>query len=141
MSHPWDIPGLNTRLCELHAEGLPFSVIADQLNAEFGTTLTRYACIGRAHRLQLPIRPPSPAREAKPAKRVPVGAPIMPRLPIIRVGPEGIPFAALGYGNCRWPYGAWHEQAKLFCGRPVCESGGPWCARHYRKAYNKGPAA
>ena len=64
----WLLPGINARLEQLHAEGKSFSAIRDVINAEFGTSLTRNAIIGRSHRLVLTPRP-SPIKQAGPRIR------------------------------------------------------------------------
>ena len=51
----WTV-GMLTRMRELHAAGMTFGQIARALNAEFGTAVTRNACVGKGRRLQLPAR-------------------------------------------------------------------------------------
>ena len=84
---PWVIPGINKRLRDLHArkgpKQLSMSQIRDILNAEFKTSLTRNAIVGRCHRMVLAARP-SPLgnrflkKGVKPMKTVKVDAPIVP---------------------------------------------------------------
>ena len=51
----WTV-GMLARLRELHAAGLTFGQICQRLNAEFGTVVTRNACVGKGRRLGLPAR-------------------------------------------------------------------------------------
>ena len=120
MINPWNIPGIDARLRELHRQGLFFSEIAQGLNAEYGTELTRYACIGRAHRLDLPNRP-NILVERKPKPP-----------PIVH---DPIPIQQLDRSNCHYPLGEMLDRPPyLYCGMPALE-GFSWCAKHYRKVY------
>jgi hypothetical protein len=119
MVSPWDIPGINQRLRELHALGLYFSEIAEGLNAEYGTSLTRFACIGRAHRLELPDRSNIVWRK--------------PNKPPILYDP--IPIEQLDRTNCHYPLGEMLDRPPyLYCGWPA-RNGFSWCAKHYRKVH------
>jgi GcrA cell cycle regulator len=118
MTNPWDIPGINERLIELYKQGLFFSEIAEGLNAEYDTQLTRDACIGRANQMELPERPPQPSR---------------PKMPPIVCDP--VPIVELDTSNCHYPLGGMLDRPPyLYCGMPALE-GFSWCAMHYRKVY------
>lgn len=146
---------MDAKLTALHAQDSPqllFRNIADELNEAFRDQLdhplTRYACIGRSHRLKLPLRvykdkssctPINPAQQI----RVPRGSKmitITPIEPLEEYGPprpEGKTFAQLNtYRECHWPLGPLLEPAKLFCGKPVALNSPVWCEVHYDKAYN-----
>jgi len=110
---PWEsTPGLTARMVELHAltgdQYLSASAIAEKLNAEFHTDLTRNAIIGRSHRLNLPVRRGPPDRKRKEAKpkmvkiRPRVDAPIPPVLAEPRGPQAGLTIYQLGWGDCRW---------------------------------------
>ena len=145
----WLKPGLTERLIELHALGgaqqLSMSQMAEKLNSEFGTHLTRNAIVGRCHRLNLPPREapikrtyPQPRRKPgpKPMRIVRIDAPIMPRE--AEKLPEGnaLTIYQLGYGDCRWPLGeAMARPPFLYCGHAAID-GRPYCAAHCRRAYN-----
>ena len=121
MINPWNIPGIDARLRELHRQGLFFSEIAEGLNAEYGTELTRYACIGRAYRLGLPSRP-----TPMPPRRKPKPKPLVC---------DPVPIVELNTSNCHYPLGEMLDRPPyLYCGMPALE-GFSWCAKHYRKVY------
>jgi hypothetical protein len=127
-----------------------FSQIATELNREFGTCLTKYSCIGRAHRqnIQLP-----PHRRRSPPDGKPRNYPILrksPRGPTIRLWatatpatPEtdqGIPLHQrkhlidLEPADCRYPVGHVGEPGFFFCGGQVVD-GLCYCAAHARVCY------
>lgn len=121
MINPWNIPGIDARLRELHKQGLFFSEIAEGLNAEYGTQLTRDACIGRAHRLELPDRPNIITAHKRKAP------------PIIY---DPISIEQLDRSNCHYPLGEMMDRPPyLFCGMPA-KDGFSWCAKHYKKVYS-----
>jgi hypothetical protein len=121
MQHAWLILGTTERLIELHAltgvAALSFREMADAINAEFGTDLTRSACIDRVHELQLERR-----SSLLSLKRVPGDCP----------KPHGVSFAR--NEGCWWPYGELTEKPIRFCGARVQE-GSSWCPAHYHKVY------
>jgi len=146
---PWEsTPGLTARMVELHALGGPDYLsmrdIAEKLNREFNTRLTRNAIIGRAHRLNLPRREePKGARSMstkkgrQPSKRGPyksrVDAPIMPVCQAPRCTDGGISIYQLGYGDCRWvldPIEAVPPYS--YCGKQVVTDGVSWCPDHFK---------
>ena len=144
---PWVIPGINKRLKDLHArkgpKQLSMSQIRDILNAEFKTSLTRNAIVGRCHRMVLAARP-SPLGnrflkpKAKAMKTVKVDAPIVPLealLPDERPQ-SGLTIYQTGNGDCKWPLGkADASPPFLYCGDPVMDDR-PYCGTHCGIAYN-----
>lgn len=145
----WLTPGLNERLVELYALSgsaeLSAREIAQKLNAEFGTQLSRNGIIGRAHRLELPIRhgisrPRKPRtqkpRTQKSRKPVAADAPILPAMaPISRNQPLTI--YQLRDGDCRWPLAQVEDYPPfMYCGRPA-PIGTPYCAEHCARSYNR----
>lgn len=144
----WTAPMVK-RLTELHAENLPFSVIADRLNEEFmlDPPISRNACIGKGRRLNLTPREaqniPMTVREqqrrlerrrAKAEKRIPPPPPSYePLPPIERPPPDALTMLDLKYGDCRWPHG--EHPNLLYCGRPVLKRS--YCFKHFRQAYVK----
>ena len=91
---PWDTPGITQRLRELHAlkgaDELSMTEIAERLNREFKTNLSRNSIIGRCHRNTMLARRPSvfnvhhAKRKAEKMipinRRVRVDAPIVPEM-------------------------------------------------------------
>lgn len=146
-NNPWlDLPALNDRLIELHAEDdgeLSFREITRRLNEQFGTRLTRFAVIGRSHRLGLPRRVVKIKERAPKKRRARAMIKPKPQAPIPPPeihGPRrkvGVTFAELDlYRGCHWPYGDLLEKATLFCGKDALE-GSSWCAEHHGKVYDR----
>ena len=106
-------PRLDERLKELHAEGCAFTRIAWKLNAEFGTRFTKNACVGRGHRLGVPLREPK----------------ILPGARRQRV----VTINDLHYGICHWPSDG-TRPPYTYCGKPTY-NGRSFCLEHSRLAY------
>lgn len=126
---------LKTRLRELHAdEDLLFGAIAAQLSQEFGVTLTRNACIGKAGRMRLVRRHPRPPQTRRRAITLGMPPETVPRvLPRWRVceppappAGERLTLLQLTDNTCRWPYG--DRVPYLFCG--AATAGKTYCAYH-----------
>ena len=146
----WNTPGLNERLRELHARDgsaqLSMSMLAEKLNAEFGTDLTRNAIVGRCRRLSLPAREapivrnyPQPKSKPgpKPMRIVRIDAPIMPYEAVKLPDGNALTIYQLGHGDCRWPLGAALDRPPfLYCGHVAIDCR-PYCAAHCAVAYNK----
>jgi GcrA cell cycle regulator len=139
-------PPLIERFLALHAEGLPFSAIARELN------VSRNAVIGKAHRLALPSRAkPQPNSDKRTPTRAKPRAGKMaraaraaaaaawwkrnapPTLPAMvpahgTHGTHGIPLHALESFHCRWPVG-YNEQVATFCGAQRLEFCS-YCSHH-----------
>jgi GcrA cell cycle regulator len=128
-------PQMLDRLRELHRHGMLFKQIALTLNAENGTTLTRNAVIGKAHRLQLLLllRDASTAPERKIKRDKLVQTQAAP--PLAPVVPGALTMLQLGYHSCRWPSGE-ERPPYTYCGEPTY-AGGSFCKAHYRLAYVK----
>jgi hypothetical protein len=123
-------------------ENFTFETMSDQLTKQFGLPFTRNACIGRAHRLRLPPRPPRPRTEARtrPSRKVitmpvRVDAPIVPKEALRRNGRE-LTLIQLEQGLCKWtgvdletnpPY--------TYCGKPTT-GGLSYCPGHYVRVYH-----
>ena len=123
----WDIPGVNERMRELHSAGKSFGEIAALLSNEFGVMVTRFACIGRAHRLELPDRP-QPIRE-RWVKPEPVN------FPQTELVCESKDLMELGRHDCRWPIAELFDRPPYrFCGRAIWKVS--WCKEHYKKVYH-----
>ena len=126
-------------LRSLHADkaGYSFSQIATKLSAQFGITVPRNGCIGKARRLGLPLRDATPRKPAGKEKkiRVRVDAPIPPKIRHRTTGP-GIDIIQLNFSNCHWPLGKIEDYPPyLYCGNPA-EFDRPYCRHHCSKAYN-----
>jgi hypothetical protein len=101
-------------LCE--DETRTFRSIMKAMNAEFGTNLSRNACIGKARRLKAP-------------PRAVVNNPV-PR-------PEGLPLDKLRSRSCRWPLGPTMQRPPYFyCGK-LTMLGCPYCREHTKAAHSK----
>jgi hypothetical protein len=100
-------------LCE--DDTLKFRSIMKTMNAEFGTSLSRNACIGKARRLKMPPR----AKDNNPVK----------------LHPEGLPLDKLRERTCRWPMGPTMQRPPyFFCGKPTAV-GCPYCKTHKQRSH------
>lgn len=153
----------DTRIAKLkilHAERLSFAQIAAAIGG-----VTRHACIGKANRLGLSSRrkvkgssihqhvrskpkPKSIKPKAVMSKHLVrsglgyavISTPEMMDDPLRELPADAIPVAQrkqlleMKEGDCRWPYGDVGTKDFFFCGDTV-ECCGPYCAFHYRIAY------
>ncbi len=136
---------MNRRFAQLHRDKADYSFeeMAKMLSAEFNIELTRNATIGKARRLNLPMRGNVrlPRKQTKQgirmlkAKATKVDAPIPPEA---EPAPEGgLTIYQLRDGVCHWPGGAVQDYPPfVYCG-DAAPLGTPYCATHHRKAYNK----
>ena len=135
-------PELDTRLRELHEQNLVYLQIAAIMNANFGLSLTRNACIGRGRRIGLSQRAASPTqlRPPKPRKKrvykqkprpEPVAPPIVPEVP--ELVPGQLTMLQLDRTTCRWPSGT--RAPYFYCGEPV-HGTKQYCEEHCRMAYH-----
>ena len=129
------------RLRALHAKKhLSFDAIAAQLTQEFGMSVSKNACIGKARRMKLAQRPRKVFRGDKRKRAItlvaeaPVVAEampcVLPRWKVMtpeRPAPgERITLLQLTDNKCRWPHG--DRTPYLFCGAPT--AGKTYCAYH-----------
>ena len=70
----WTV-GMLTRLRELHAAGMTFGQIANALNAEFGSAVTRNSCVGKGRRLKLPARKSPIMIDSRPTRSTGTASP------------------------------------------------------------------
>lgn len=128
------------KLRKLWAEGLSASQIAKRL----ACGVSRSAVLGKVHRLQLPKRIHTPAKETitnrvlsrmRPPKRVAAPpAPISePAVPLDPIDPT-LTTLRLNEFTCRYPIGDPQDAAFTYCGR-TCE--GPYCRDHKRLCYQR----
>lgn len=123
--------------------GLTFEETFPKLNAEFGTSYSRNATVGRAKRIGLkstnaaaprtghPQAPrkrpePKPSEPSKPAVRSVLPAETA-ALRCAEVVPRHVALMDLGACDCRYPYG---EDNYTFCGHPKLDDCS-YCAPHY----------
>ena len=116
------------------SQGLSFAQIAAKINAEFQTTYSRNAAIGKASRLGLTqVSKPTPRkqREAITYTRkpripsVPKFTPEEIKIRCAEVVPLNLSLIELGEDLCHWPYG---DGPFTFCGHPVHD--GSYCLAH-----------
>jgi len=135
---------MNRRFAALHRDKADYSFeeMAKILSAEFGIELTRNATIGKARRLNLPMRDnvKMPRKQTKQGVRMlkvkatRVDAPIPPEPDPAPEG--GLTIYQLRDGVCHWPGGAMLDYPPfLYCGE-AAPLGTPYCAAHRGKAYN-----
>lgn len=146
-------PGPAARMLELWAQGFSGLVVAAKLNEEFGTSYTRNAVMGRAHRLGLEkrktlvakVRTRQPStrirfrlvRPSKPTK--PTKPPKPPKPEPIEIQDTLIPFEQrrqlidLGPNECRWPVGDVGEPDFFFCGGKA-DDGCSYCPGHLQRS-------
>ncbi len=129
-------------LKERFADGMSFAQIAADINATFGTSYSRCACIGKATRIGL--RTDKSRKSITPAVKGTTGRrPSRPTAPGVPPGtaragvlgegaeaaqPLNLTLDQLKKHNCRWPLG---DGPYLFCGHPVF-AGRPYCEVHMR---------
>ena len=143
MSNVWT-PSMVATFRVLHRGGASFVEIAAQMSAIFGLEISRNACIGKARRLELPMRASDGQRVplARPAKTlakkpVRVDAPIPPPADVEPEPEVGVSIYQLGNGVCRWPLGKMEDRPPFrYCGHdtPIEET---YCAEHRAVGYNK----
>jgi GcrA cell cycle regulator len=147
-------------LCEYLAKGMPYSAIADAINATFKTAFSRNATISRARRMGLatsdrPRRPKPPPKAAPPgpdrarkrdAAEMPWFPPAfksvaMPKLRCADVVPRHLSLMDLEPRDCRYPCGGDAEgEVITFCGHPR-RPGASYCAAHFDLSIGPGTAS
>jgi hypothetical protein len=137
--HVWT-PGMLIAFRDLYRQRpeLPLGVIATKMSELFGIEITKNACVGKAHRLDLPQRghrtgprkPHHPKRERK-IRMVRIDAPIEPEPePPAEAVEPGISIYQLTGTTCRWPLGSTMSRPPLrYCGC-WCEIELPYCYGH-----------
>jgi GcrA cell cycle regulator len=150
-------PAHSDALRKYFALGMSYAEIARAINAEFNTSYSRCAAIGRARRLGLgaahPLgeaTTPTPIPASMPRSRpqslqklaerykamakwfVPFFEQVdAPKLRSVDADPLHLSLLALGAGDCRYPYGGDEEgEVITFCGRPKYASSS-YCAAHF----------
>jgi GcrA cell cycle regulator len=145
----------------------PYQIIAETLNAEFGTTFTRSAMSGRVNRLKLANRKCSdgkraaapraprakkPPRISQPRQRYDSGsrriltifaAVDAPELRLFPLEPRApsLSIIDLDKNDCRYPRGGTDDAPAItFCGHPQQE-GSSYCAHHADLCRGRGTAS
>jgi GcrA cell cycle regulator len=142
---------IHARLVELLKAGSSRGEAAKILNAQYGTSFTRNAIIGRTHRTNVtyvrpvrtapPPRPPKPQRNARTPFQ-PSGARAIALAMLVcepvDTAPDTSPFACtllqLKKRSCRWPLGDPKDADFRLCGDRKLDDVS-YCARHYLMAY------
>jgi GcrA cell cycle regulator len=155
-------PAHSKALREYYARGMSHSAIARAINAEFKTSYTRNAVLGRATRMGLAVvdqprdgtKSPS-ITETPRLQRVRERANPRPwRLPPVFEATEATPLRCadvvprhlslvdLERGDCRYPYGGGDAdgEAITFCGHPR-RRGSSYCAAHFDLSRGPGTAS
>jgi GcrA cell cycle regulator len=118
--------------------GFSLSIVAEKINAKFGTAYTRNAVIGRLNRAGItreatkttkpkgrgaarPILRGRLVRLSAPRTRIPE---IVVQMRCAEVVPRHVSLLELGNNECHWPYG---EGPFTFCGN---RADGTYCAAH-----------
>jgi len=150
-------------LREYLEKGLPFSRIANAINARFNTAYSRNATIGRARRIGLsgpkraedsarPKSRPKPrlARLRKMRARLAAKSRTKPavlkraralKLRCVGIVPRHLSLLELEPADCRYPYGGEAEgEAITFCGHPSRE-GSSYCVVHFHLTSSPGTAS
>ena len=129
-------------LTDLHAAKMLFGDIAVVMTRS-GYPVTRNACIGRAHRIGLYTRAPTPGKPKKPkqkrsprAHRRAVMEPnrddiIRERRPVNRTGL----LIDFDPDQCRWPLEEISPRAYRYCTNDKVHPGLPYCLDHHRIAH------
>ena len=143
IKHFWT-PAMMATLKALHRKGGSFEEMAIEMSAIFKTEISRNALIGKARRMELPMRSTEgprkpPLTPPKPASRpVPVAAPIPPPPEPIAAEP-GLSIYQLAGDTCRWPLGKVSDRPPYrYCGEttPFEEV---YCTKHRAIGYNRSP--
>jgi len=105
-------------------DGASAGVIGKEMGA------TRSAVLGKAHRIDLPMREQKNELPKKKRTRAKIAAPTKSSQPAGLSRPVRI--FALKSEHCRWPL--WDDKSDhgLYCGAQVSWKGGPYCAFHAR---------
>ncbi|MDE2600872.1 MAG: hypothetical protein KGL62_00745 [Bradyrhizobium sp.] len=148
-------PAHSDALRKYFALGMSYAEIARAINAEFNTSYSRCAAIGRARRLGLgaacrsgeattPIPAPTPRPRPQDLHKLRERYKAMakwfvpffeqvdaPKLRCVDADPLHLSLLALETGDCRYPYGGDEEgEAITFCGRPKYGSSS-YCTAHF----------
>jgi GcrA cell cycle regulator len=147
-------PEHSDALREYLAKGLSYAEIADAINAQYKTTYSRNAAIGRARRMGFagPDRPKPPPKAKAPRlhkMRVRCAAESRGPMPMfesvanvklrcVGIVPRHLSLLELERGECRYPYGGDAEgEAITFCGHPR-RRGSSYCAAHFELSIGPG---
>ena len=127
----------------LEDQSLSYKAVAAAMSAQFGLSITKNACIGKARRLGVAMRDLTqrqPIVGKQPTigvKKVRVDAPIAPKIPH-RLKPGHMTIYQLREGVCHWPLGPPMQKPPfLYCGE-AAPLGCPYCAHHGQVARGGG---
>jgi hypothetical protein len=112
-------------------ENLTFKEIAKRLTEQFAPLqFTKNACVGRAHRARLPLRPKSKGKTMP----IRIDAPILPIEAQRPPNGYDLTIYQLHAGDCRYPSEG-DRPPYTYCGRPV-EEGLSYCPEHCAVVYH-----
>ena len=115
-------------------ENLTYREIAERMTEALGKRFTKNSCIGRGRRMGLPPRPPRDHRASpslQPEAPAQAFVPIEPVEARVKRNGRDLTMIQLREGSCRWTSDG-NRPPYTYCGKPVMEIGGSWCAEHYR---------
>jgi GcrA cell cycle regulator len=143
MSNVWT-PAMLATFRALHRGDGTFEAMAAQMSAIFQLEISRNALIGKARRMELPMRNEAgsrkPARRPKPVvipRPVAASAPILPPPEPIAPDEEGLSIYQLTGTTCRWPLGKMEDRPPFrFCGEetPIEAS---YCDKHHELGHHR----
>jgi GcrA cell cycle regulator len=142
----WDAAA-HDLLLSLWTEGFSASVCARQINEKFGTSFTRNAVIGRAHRSMFPMRATIKGgqhtiRRARGARSKAPKLAVEKRIPPpeVEIIDTQIPFGQRKTfleldlaRECHWPVGTPGTEGFFFCGGRT-DDGCSYCTKHYARS-------
>lgn len=121
-------------------EALSYSDIAKAMSEELGVKITKNACIGKARRLELPMRK-TPQRERKRSKPAEPAVLATPRLAVWSVSEQPkqrangyLTLLELNRTTCRYPFG--EKPPYLYCGKTIREATS-YCPHHCGIVYGR----
>lgn len=109
------------------------SILAEKINEKFGTTFSRNAVIGQAHRKELPTKNTKVAETLHPRRTTHIGSLVPTEQSVIeyneRRRPYGVQLIQLEPFHCRYGVGDPQKPGFFFC---AANATGTYCDFHHR---------